>query len=323
MRLITGLISTLLLLMLCTQPILAELVDRVVAIVNDDVITLSEVNEAGKAIFQRVAEQEPADQLNDTLQKARESVLNSLIDRKILVQEAKKRNITVEDVDVDLALQRILERNATTMEQFREELAAMAMPLDQFRQNLRDQILSSRLVNYEVHSKVIIPEERIIDYYDMHYTEHVGEGGFYILQIGINFDKKNGKTDEETRQKAKRIHSLAASGQDFRELARQYSDLPSAADGGDLGVFQANEMASYMREPLLQLRPGEISQIVETPSGLQFFKLLSSQEGEIVTKAPYESVKEEIRQILYKQEMEERYDDWMKKMRDQAYVKIF
>ncbi len=303
----------------------AEIVDRCVAVVNDDTITLSEVNEIGKPLFQRVVEQAPLEQREEAMQQARKSVIEKLIDKKILLQEAKKYNISVSDQELEMALQRILEKNHTTMEQFRKEMVSMGLDEQQYREDLRNQILSSKLVNLAVRSKVIIPEEKIIDYYDMHFTEQVGDGGYYILQIGCTWDKNAADlkaAKEAARKKAERVHSLAVGGEDFKKLAGEYSDLPSAVDGGDIGVFREEEMASSMRDAVIKLSPGQVSPIVETPSGYQIFKLLSSQEGQIITKVPYESVKEEIRQTLYQQEMQNLYKKWIKEMRDQAYIKI-
>jgi len=305
----------------------AEVIDSCVAVVNNEVITLSEVNEAGQPIFQRIAEQVPSQELARALQQARHTVIEKLIEKKLLVQQANLMHITISDEEVEQALNRILQQNNTSIEKFRAELAKMGMTEKQYRENLRDQILGSKLINYEVRSKVIITEEKILDYYDQHYTEQVGAGGYYILQIGITWDKNGEAKDpvaakKEARKKAHRILSLAKSGKNFKELARQYSDLPSAVDGGDIGVFQADEMASYMRNAVSRLKPGGISPVIESPNGYMIFKLLSSQEGQIITKVPYESVKEEIRNILYQQEMRQRYDTWLDEIRNQAYIKI-
>lgn len=315
------------LLVLQVSSVQANIIDSCVAVVNDDVITLSEVNEAGKPIFQRVAEEVPPEQLAEALKQARQTVIDKLIEKRLLVQQAEQMQISVSDEDVDRALAQILERNSTTMEQFKSELARMGVDEQQYRENLRDQILGSKLINYEVRSKVIVPEETIIDYYDQHYTEQVGEGGYYILQIGVTLNKEGMPADpaeakKAARKKAERILSLAMGGQDFKQLARQYSDLPSAVDGGDIGAFQKDEMAEYMRDAVTSLKPGEISSVVENPNGYMIFKLLSSQEGKIITKVPYESVKEEIRSTLYQQEMEKRYDSWLEEIRSQAYIKI-
>ncbi|HFQ89970.1 MAG TPA: peptidylprolyl isomerase [Desulfobulbus sp.] len=314
-------LGTLCLILALASTLHADVVDRCVAVVNNDIITLSEVNELGKPLFQRIAEQVPSDQLAEALRQARRTVINKLIERKLLAQEAKKLHITVTDEEVNKALARILEQNHTSKEQFKKELAAIGMDEKHYREDLRDQILGSKVVNYEVRSKIIIPEEKIIDYYDTHYTEHVGKGGYYILQIGISWDKE-GISKQEARKKAERIRSLAVSGKDFKELARKYSDLPSSVDGGDIGVFKKDDMAPYMRKAVTSLKPGQVSEVVETPAGYQIFKLLSSQEGQIITKVPYKDVKEEIRDTLYKQEMQKVYKKWMKKMRDQAYIKI-
>ena len=308
--------------------VLAEIIDRCVAVVNNDVITQSEVNETGKPLFQRVAKQAPAAELGEALQEARKRVLEKLIDKKLLLQEAKRYNMSVTDEEVDKALGRILAQNHTSRELFKKELAKMGMTEAQYREDLRDQILSSKLVNVAVRSKVIIPEEKIIDYYDTHYTERVGDGGFYILQIGCSWnDLLSGKDLKQARekalQKAKRVRSLALSGEDFKKLAREYSDLPSSIDGGDIGVFKEDEMAPAMRKAITCLKPGEISKIVETPSGYQIFKLLSSQEGQIVTKIPYESAKDEIREILYRQEMQKLYKNWLEELRSQSYIRVF
>ena len=311
--------------LLCAPLSQADVVDRVVAIVNDDVITLSEVNEEGKALFQRVAEEAPASELSEALKQVRKSVVEKLIENKILLQEAKKANISVSDAEIDKAMELIITRNKKTKEQFRAQRDSRGRTEEQYRKNLESQVLSSKLVTYEVRSKVIIPESRIIDYYDTHFTERVGEGGFYILQMGFTWDKvspDSAALKEEAGKKAERIRSLAVSEQDFKELARKYSELPSATDGGDIGVVQRDDMSPAMLETISDTKPGGISRIIETSAGYQFFKVLSSQEGQIITKVSYESVKDEIYDTLYQQEIQVRFKDWLKKMKSQSYIKI-
>jgi peptidyl-prolyl cis-trans isomerase SurA len=125
----------------------------------------------------------------------------------------------------------------------------------------------------------------------------------------------------DAKKRAERVRTLLTSGQDFRMLAEKFSDLPSAADGGDLGVFQKDEMAAYMKEAVLPLSPGDVSEIVETPSGYQFFKLLSSQDGQIVVQASFASVKDDIRQKLYDEQLKEQFDEWVTRIKTEAYIK--
>ncbi|WP_028581120.1 SurA N-terminal domain-containing protein [Desulfogranum japonicum] len=304
----------------------AEVVDKSVAVVNNDIITMSEVNELGQPMFQKAATEVPSEQLPTVMAQIRQNVIQKLIDRKLLVQEAARLNISVSDAEVNNAIERIISRNRVSRDQFLEDLKDIGMDETQYREDLKEQILSSKLVGYEVRSKIIIPEEKIIDYYDEHYTEHLQDDGYYILQIGTETSKSDGlhgdAAKQEARKRIKKIHDLALQGKDFKELAKRYSELPSADDGGDLGTFQEKEMAPFMKKAVVGLKPGAISSVVESPSGYQFFTTLSSKEGKIISKVPYDSVKDEIRDILYDQELQSQFEQWFKDIKEKAYIRI-
>ncbi len=307
----------------------AELVDRVVAVVNDEIITMSDINGEGKEYFKKITEQAPPAQMEDALRRAREEVLNNLIDKKLIAQEAKKQNVSVSDEELQRAAQQMLSNNNMTRDMLDAQLGQMGMNYDTYLDSMRNQILQSKLVNYEIRSKIIITDDMILDYYDTHYTKHMGGGGYYLLQMGFTWEQSDEKESApagyaekmDAKKRADRVHALVLGGQDFRALAQKFSDLPSAADGGDLGVFQEDEMAPYMQDAVVKLTTDEISKVIETPSGYQFFKLLSGQEGQIVVQAPLNSVKEEIRNKIYKQELKDNYDDWIKKIKTEAFIK--
>jgi peptidyl-prolyl cis-trans isomerase SurA len=302
-----------------------DYVDRVVAVVNDDVILQTELEKAGGEYFERIRMKAPAGEVESAIEKARGEVLSSLIDNMIVKQKAAELGITVEEAEIDNAITQILSDNNATLEQFRKELAKVNVSMQDYRNNLRNQILQSRLVGQQVRSRIVIVEEDIKEYYEKEYTQEKGESGYYILQIGFNWKNLvtlDGVSQEEAREKAEAIRARVLAGESFGELARSYSDFPSATDGGNLGLIKKDEMAAYMRDAILSMHPGDISPIIETGSTFQFFKLLSSREGDLVVKAPYESVKDEIRDILYRQEMEEKYKAWVENLREQAYIKI-
>lgn len=307
-----------------------EVIDRVVAEVNEDIITLSEVEEEGRAIFQKIIQQAPAEERADMLNGARREVLESIIDKTLIAQEAAKNGITVSEQELDAAIDQIIAANDITREILMQDLQNNGIDVQTYRSNLRSQIYQNKLVSLEVRSKVVVTEEMLLDYYDTNYTRHVKEGGYYLLQIGTSWDTGldsdgDGPTEvakAEAKKRAERIHKLAMGGQDFSDLAKKYSDLPSGAEGGDIGVFTEDEMASYMKDAVLSLQTGDISPIVESPVGYQFFKLLSSRTGGIVMQASYESVKEEIRERLYNELMQKELDDWINNVRDQAYIRV-
>lgn len=313
------------LFLITTNQATAEIVDRVVAVVNEDAITLTELNREGEQYLRQVAAKTPAEKREAVLAKARQEVLSGLIDKTIALQKAAEMHITVSPEEVEAAITRILASNNRTVEDFRRDLVAMGITENQYRDSLRDQILKTKLINYEVRSKVVVIEDRIREYYDQNYTKEVTAGGYYILQMGFSWVGSPDQTEQElkfsARSKAEAVRAQALEGENFRELAKQFSELPSAADGGDIGVLRKDEMAPYMREIIVPMKPGEVSPIVETDSGYQFFKLLSVKEGDIITQAPYDSVKEEIRDKLYQQEMDLQYKKWVTDLRAGAYIK--
>jgi len=303
----------------------ADYVDRVVAVVNDDVITLSEVEKAGRNFFARIRSQAPADEVEMSLEKGRKEVLNTLIDNMIAKQKAVELSITVDETEIDSAIELILARNNATLQDFRKELVLMNISEQDYRNDLRAQILQSKLIGSQVRSRIVVTEEDIKEYYQKEFTEEKGESGYNILQMGFSWNAENQVSSgekEEARKTAEEIRNRVLAGESFTELAKLYSSLPSAADGGSIGLIKKDDMAAYMRETVMAMHPGEISPIVETDNAFQFFKLLSVREGDLVVKAPYESVKDEIRDMLYRKKMEEQYAEWVKSLREQAYIEV-
>ena len=212
------------------------------------------------------------------------------------------------------------------MEQFRQEIAGAGMSEKQYREDLREQILSSRLINNEVRAKIVISEERAREYYDTHYTGQAAEAGAHLLQIGIRWgaaDQSGTILDRaQARARLERVRALALAGEDFRELAKQHSNLPTAADGGDLGTFKVDELAASIRTVVADLQPGKISDIVEQDDSFQIFTILSTGDGKKGEKKPFAEVQEDIREKLAREEMEQRFKDWLKGIREKAYIKI-
>ena len=309
----------------------AEIIDSSVAVVNEDVITRSDVNKIGEAIFQQIVEEAPPEQREAALKQARKKIITQLIENKLLVQQAAALNISVTDAEVDHAQKQVLERNDFSDEDFKAELQKMGLSRVQYRETLREQILRSKLINYEVRSKVVIPDEEIQRYFEQQYNrDRAGAEGYHILQLGVSWtetaETAGVTAKENARKRVETAYKLAKEGHDFKELARKNSNLPSAEDGGDLGFFEKNEMAGYMRDAVTALQPGEISPVIERSDSYMFFKLLSKGQNDRESKGEErvldKEIKEEIRNLLYKREAEKRYKKWLEKIRSEAYIKI-
>ena len=222
----------------------SDYVDRVVAVVNDDVILHTELEKAGGEYFERIRMKAPAGEVKGALKKARGEVLSSLIDNIIVRQEAAELGIAVEEAEIDGAIDQILSSNNATLEQFKKELAKVNVPMQEYRDNLRNQILQSKLVGNQVRSRIVIIEEKMKEYYENEYTQEKGESGYYMLQMGFNWkdsgtvQEAGSDSKEKVREKAEEIRARVLAGESFGELARSYSDFPSAADGGNIGLIK-------------------------------------------------------------------------------------
>ncbi len=320
----------LLLSVLLPHASLAAVVDRNVAIVNNDTITLSEINELAKPYFDQVRAQAPPDQQAEGMAQARRMVLERLIDKRLVAQQAAKRNLRVSDGELDSTLQQLLLSKNVTPDEFQQELQAIGLSEKQYREELRDQILSSKVINAELRSKLLIPEEKILERY--HSQGATSQGRYNLLQIGVAWgtQDKNGKTltKQQAKEKIEQIRKQALSGADFAELAKNTSDLPSAADGGALGNFRLQDMAGIIRSAVENLEMEGISPVVEQEPNFLIFKRVASpaatpeEQAEQANVAPTAAEKERIRQQLVQEEMDKRLQQWLQELRSKAYIKI-
>lgn len=303
----------------------AEVVDKVVAVVNDEVITLSELNEETAELIRVIVKEHPDEPVGAALNQARDMAMNGMIERRLIKQKAKKYNVTVTDEDVEVAYERMRNGLGLDPAEFKQKLEKSGLSEESYKNKLKAQILQSRLLSYDVRSKIIVTDEMVLDYYNENYKAKVGSGGYYLLQIGFRWPKsddpeKLSADKQKTRARTEKVYQLAKSGEDFKSLAEKFSDLPSASDGGDIGVFTLDEMAPFMRDAVAELHPGQLSQIVETPAGFQFFKLLTMQDEAAVETAAFDAVKEEIREKLFEEKLKVAYTNWVKKLKEEAYI---
>ncbi|MDO5673862.1 MAG: SurA N-terminal domain-containing protein [bacterium] len=328
---VTLLCLVFLLAALSPQASRAAVVDRNVVIVNNDTITLSEVNELAKPYFDQVRAQAPAEQQAEGMAQARRMVVERLIDKRLVAQEAAKRNLRVSDAELDSSLQQLLLSRNVTPDEFQEELKNIGLSEKQYREELRDQILSTKVINAVVRSKVLIPEEKILERY---YSKAGagGQGSYNLLQIGVawGLQNKTGKTltKKQAKEKIEQIRKQALAGAGFAQLAAAHSDLPSAEEGGALGNFRLQDMAASIRTAVETLQLEGVSPVVEQEPNFLIFKRIASptstqgEEVEQVSASPDAGERERIHQELFQEEMEKRLQQWLQELRGKAYIKI-
>jgi peptidyl-prolyl cis-trans isomerase SurA len=299
----------------------SEVIDRIVAVVNEDIILLSELRERMAPYVQRIRQQGfDLEKERQMIFKVREETLNRLVDEKLTDQEIKRNDIQVDETTIDNTIERIKTTNSFTDEDLRRFLEQDQMTMEQYREKIREQVLRSRLVNYQVRSKIVITDAEIRDYYDSHPELYGGEVRYHLRNILMPVPEFS--TDAEkaaVQEKMNQLSELIQAGEAFADLARQYSQGPAAADGGDIGEFGEKALSPQIRAALDGLDPGGTTEVLDTDQGFQLFYLeaINRTEGK-----PLASVKDEIHQKLFTEVVDKEFLSWLENLRSGSHIKI-
>ena len=299
----------------------AEIVDRIVAVVNDDIITLFELNRAIKPYEDKIhALGYSEEKERRMLFKVREGVLNQLIDKKIEDQQIKRSNIKISEEQIDQTIERIKEKNFFSDEDLRLALAKDGLTMETYRNKIKEEILRTRLISLEVKSKIVITEEDIAAYYEKHLDMYGGKQKYHLRNILIiipTFADENEKL--EIRAKIDEILNELNAGESFETMARDYSESSTAPEGGDLGLFELDSLSPQLQKTIKGMKSGEFTPVLETDQGYQIFFL---QE---ILKTPgksLEDVSPEIQRILFEENADKKYQEWIEGLRKQSAIKI-
>jgi len=291
----------------------AVLLDRIMAIVNKEVITWSELYEAME--FEASGELKALnEQERRRVFKESESVfLENMIDMKLQIQEAKKLGISASEEDVNRAIENIKKKYSMTEEMFREAVKREGLSIPAYRKKLAEQITISRIVDQEVRSKVLVTEKEI-DVYISENKEAAKEiEGVVLSHIFLNKTEDKKQVEEKARDLYRRIMS----SENFSDIARQYSEDASARSGGSIGFIKKADISKEFMDVLAKLEVGNISEPFWGSSGMHIIRL--DEKIEIKTR---EDLREMIRQRLLDEKFKKAYKDWTKTLRERAYVEI-
>lgn len=290
------------------------LLDRIVAVVNDDIILLSELNEQTD---QALAELRQRQIQRPDMTLLRERVLDNIIMQKLQEQRAKQRGILVSDEEINAQLSQMAEANNLTLLQLREALnQQMPNGFSQIRQQISDQILIQKLREVEIISQIQVSEEEINNFIQRRQLQETNEE-FKLAHILITRpDSPSAEQSRELEQKVEDIYQQLQDGAEFAQMAVRHSEASQALNGGDLGWLNLDEMPSFFIDAVTPLQPGQISQIIETPSGYHILKLNDKRRGENQGQA----LEQEAIQAIRGRKANETFDLWMRRLRDEAYV---
>lgn len=297
----------------------ARPVDKIVAIVNDQIITLSDMEKFKKRLGSGGLTDEALLRLSDVqqLQRDRNTLLNHMIDEKLLDSEVKRKNMEVTIEEVEKEIRNIAKNNNISRQQLVDTLKAKGVGMAQYQDFIKTSLERQRLIEREVANKIRISDEDISSYY----LSQKGLSGAQIFEYTlahIMFSPKTGG-DDGALSRAKGVEEKLKSGHSFEKLAEQFSEDPNFTKGGLLGTFKAGEMTKELDEAVRKLSPGEISPIIKTPFGYQLIKVTKRT---LISDPQLEEQRESIRAKIYASEYKRQFRLWLNQRRDESFIKI-
>lgn len=309
-----------------------ETIDRVVAVVNDDVITLSELREMALSV-------------NPTSTEAidENAVLQQMIEQRLFEQEADRMGIKVSEAELDASIKQVQQKFGLNDEQMVEVLKKQNLTPESFREQWRLQTLGNKLLDSQLKNKIVITEEEIQDYYVKNY----GGGSADVSEETVIADTQGGEevkiahilissSTPDAEKKAEEVAGMAKSGKDFGELAAEYSEDKLSADkGGDLGYFKKGDLIQTLEVAVETTPVGGVTGPVESPAGYHVIKVIERTGTEKAKKkdkdsdkdsgkvlAISEETRKEITDVLYRQKAESQLKTWLDKIKQDAYIEV-
>ncbi|MDX1707351.1 MAG: SurA N-terminal domain-containing protein [Desulfobacterales bacterium] len=299
----------------------AAIVDRIVAVVNDEIITLYELNKTMQPYEENIeALDYTPEKKREMLFKLRTDLLNKLIDQKLADQQIKKNNIKVSTKEIDMAIERIKEMRAYTEEDLRAGLAQQGLTMEEYRENLKQQLLRSNLVNREIKSKIVITNGEIEEYYNSHREKYAGQTKYHLWNIAIRFSSYADSSEVQSAlEKMQAVLRQLKQGRSFVAIVKESGRTPGMPEGADLGLYELDELSPDLQRVVKDMKAGEFSPILSSPDGHQIIYIEETLNAD--PKAISEA-KNEIQEILYNEAINNRYEAWLSELRKRSHIKI-
>jgi peptidyl-prolyl cis-trans isomerase SurA len=250
----------------------AVLVDRIVAVVNNEVITSREVAERVKTVTQQLRQQGTQLPPAEVMQK---QVLERMIMDRLQIQLAKETALRVDDLQLDRTVARIAENNKMSLSDFRRALEKDGIQFDKFREEIRNEIMLSRVREREVDSRLVISDNEIDYFVKQQGAGQASSTEYNLAHILLRLpDQASPEQVDRQRARADQVLTQLREGADFSKLAVSFSDAPDALEGGVMGWRARDRLPELFAQALVDMKPGEVSGILRSPAGFHLIKLL-------------------------------------------------
>jgi len=292
---------------------LGETANRIVAIVNDDIITQADVTEHLSALLEEPQSPEPSDADSMAMQ---EVVLRRLIEQRLILQEAKRLGLSVSGEEVAKRFDELRGRFATE-EEFQQSLINSKLSPEQLKEKIRDQLMVHRVIDAKVRSTIVVSPQEVAAALGTH--PELGKPGDRVRASHILIRVNERRTPEKAKALVNEIHQQLVKGADFSSLAKRYSEDPHAQDGGAMGWVAQGELLPELDAALFTLKPGELSGPLQTRLG---FHLVKVEERRPADSLSLTEANHEVSQQLYQQKFQAAFTRWLGELKRHAYIEI-
>jgi peptidyl-prolyl cis-trans isomerase SurA len=296
----------------------SEMVDRIVANVNGEIILYSELQQQVKFMEKQM----PGVDISDPAKRsqAEHEILTQLIRQKLTDAEVQRLKVTVTKPEVEATLKQILDQNHTDLAHLELSLKANGQTIEKFREQIKKDLERNRLLDRVLKSKVLITDQQV----DAYLRGESGDSavitqkihlGLILLPIGEKFGKP-----EETEKTGREILDKLKNGADFQNMARQYSKGPAAQEGGDIGYMAAEELSPFIAQAIRNLGKGQISGLVRGPGGFYIIKIFDIDSNKVSKSDP--AMREKVRRQIYDQEVNRKFEEWVHDLESKAFIQV-
>lgn len=305
------------------NPDSGKVVEEIIARVNNEIITRSEYDKsiatADEEVKQDCQGKCTPEQLQDAMTERKKTALRDLIDQSLLAQRGKDMGLSVE-TDVVKQLDQIRQQNKlSSMDDLEKAVTSQGLNWEDFKNNIRNRMLTQKVVSQEVGSHISIGESDARKYYDDHKSEFVRPEQVALREILISTEGKKETEMPDLKKKADTALKRVKDGEDFAEIAKRLSDGTTKEQGGYIGAFKRGELAKQLEDTVFKMKHNELTEVMETKQGFLVLQVLEHyDEGQQL----FEKVKNEIMDRLYNEKLEPAVREYLKTLREQSYVVI-
>ncbi len=293
--------------------------DEIVAKVNQDTITWTDLQQELRLLRISLEEEvEDRAQLEQEFQNRKRHLLKSLIQNRVMLQKAEELGLTTDvDRDVNQALEQMRQQmGIPSLEVLEQLLQQRGTNLQEYRKNLKERMVVDWLIQQSVYSKITLLTPEIEAFYEANQDQFANPARVNLAEIVF---LKEGKTPEQLQAKAEEAYQKLQSGSPFEDVAREYSEGPTASEGGNIGEFREGSLDKRVETAVFALEPGQTSGIVETSYGLGIFEVVSREARQIM---PLDEVINQIRRHLYQQKAQPELKAFLEDLIEQSFIYV-